>query len=156
MTTYRIEMMDKASMHEYYSGGWNFSVTKIWVEAETKEEAKAKAQAENPNMVINDYIVTKEEIEAEEAAKAARAKAEAEKEAAKAVRKAEREAAKAAEMGLTVEEYNEYKKEAAKVRRYEREAANLEKYIEEETKRVKEEIEWRKRKAAEIKEKLGL
>ena len=152
MATYKIEMMTKESMHEYCRGGWNYSVDKIWIEAEDKVEAKAKAQAAYPDMVINDYIVSKEEIEAMEAARAARAKAEAEKEAAKAARKAEREAAKAAEMGLTVEEYAERKKLAAKARRYENEAAKMEAEIE----ALLAEIEWRKRKAAEIKNKLGL
>lgn len=157
MAIYKVEMMDKGSFNNYMSGYWNYSVKKIDVEAKTAEEAVAIAKALYPEMVINEgWVKTLKELAAIEAEKVAKAKANAEKEAAKKARKAEREAAKAAEMGLTIEEYTECKKLAAKARRYEREAANLEKYIEKEIRRVKDEIEWRKRKAAEIKEKLGL
>lgn len=156
MATYKIEMMDMNSFNRYMGGYWDYSVKKIDIEAETAEEAVAIAKAQYPEMVINEeWVKTLKELAAIEAEKMAEAKANAEKEAAKKARKAEREAAKAAEMGMTVQEYNEYKKETAKARRYEREAANLEKYIEEEIKRVKEEVEWRKRRAAEIKKKLG-
>lgn len=57
----------------------------------------------------------------------------------------------AAEMGLTIEEYTERNKLAARARRYENVAAKMEAEI----KALLEEIELRKRKAAEIKEKPG-
>lgn len=153
MATYKIEMMSMDSFNRYMGGYWDYSVEKIDIEAETAEEAVAIAKAKRPEMVINEgWVKTLEELAAIEAEKIAEAKAEAEKEAAKKARKAEREATKAAEMGLTVEEYTERKKLAAKARRYENEAEKMEAEI----KALLEEIEWRKRKAAEIKEKLGL
>jgi hypothetical protein len=153
MAIYKIEMMEKGSFNNYMNGYWNYLVEKIDIEAETAEEAIAIAKARYPEMVINEgWVKTLEELAAIEAEKIAKAKAEAEKEAAKKARKIEREAAKAAEMGLTIEEYAERKKLAAKARRYESEAAKMEAEI----KALLDEIEWRKRKAAEIKEKLGL
>jgi hypothetical protein len=153
MATYKIEMMSMDSYNRYMGGYWDYRVEKINIEAETAEEAVAIAKAKYSEMVINEgWVKTLEELAAIEAEKIAEAKAEAEREAAKKARKAEREAAKAAEMGLTIEEYTERKKLAAKARRYENEAAKMETEI----KALLEEIEWRKRKAAEIKEKLGL
>lgn len=153
MATYKIEMMSMDSFNNYMGGYWNYSVEKIDIEAETAEEAVAIAKAKYPEMVINKgWVKTLEELAAIEAEKIAKTKAEAEREAAKKARKAEREAAKAAEMRLTAEEYTERKKLAAKARRYENEAAKMEAEI----KALLKEIEWRKRKAAEIKEKLGL
>lgn len=153
MAIYKIEMMEMGSFHNYMNGDWNYLVEKIDIEAETAKEAIAIAKARYPEMVINEgWVKTLEELATIEAEKMAKAEAEAEKKAAKKARKIEREAAKAAEMGLTAEEYTERKKLAAKARRYESEAAKMEAEI----KALLEEIEWRKRKAAEIKEKLGL
>ena len=152
MTTYRIQMMSRADMDEYLSGGYNYNVIDVYIDAETPQEALAQAQAAYPDMVLNQHPKSKEEIEAEEAARAALEEAEREKEAARIARKVAREAAKAAELGLTVSEYAKRKKLEAKARRYMREAEGMQVQIE----NLQKEIAWRKKRAAEIEKELGL
>jgi colicin import membrane protein len=142
MKTYRIEMMDRSSYHEYMMGGYNYSVQYFDIEAETAEEALATAKANNPNLVANEgYIRTVEELEAERKEREARweaaRKAEEEKKAKAKARKEERERAKAEELGLTVEEYRAKVKHEKKVRlaeaeveRLKAELAKAEKYLE--------------------------
>jgi colicin import membrane protein len=142
MKTYRIEMMDRGSYHEYMTGGYNYSVQYFDIEAETAEEALAIAKANNPNLVANEgYIRTVEELEAERKEREARweaaRKAEEEKKAKAKARKEERERAKAEELGLTVEEYRAKVKHEKKVRlaeaeveRLKAELAKAEKYLE--------------------------
>lgn len=69
----------------------------------------------------------------------------------KAERKAKNELAKATEKGMTLEEYQAYKKAKAKAKRYETEASGMR----EEVERLLKEIEWRERKAAEIRAEIG-
>ena len=152
MTTYRIQMMNRADMDEYLSGGYNYNVIEVYVDAETPQDALAKAQAAYPDMVLNQHPKSKEDVEAEEAARAALREAERAKEAAKIARRAAREAAKAAELGLSVPEYAERKKLEAKARRYMREAEGMQAQIE----NLQNEIAWRKKRAAEIEKELGL
>ena len=142
MKTYRIEMMDRGSYHEYMTGGYNYRVQYFEIEAETAEEALAIAKNNNPNLVANEiYIRTVEELEAERKEREARweatRKAEEEKKAKAKARKEEREKAKAEELGLTVEEYRAKVKHDKKVRlaeaeveRLKAELAKAEKYLE--------------------------
>ena len=142
MKTYRIEMMDRGSYHEYMTGGYSYRVQYFEIEAETAEEALAIAKANNPNLVANEgYIRTVEELEAERKEREARweaaRKAEEEKKAKAKARKEERERAKAEELGLTVEEYRAKVKHEKKVRaaeaeveRLKAELAKAEKYLE--------------------------
>lgn len=130
MKTYRIEMMDKGSYHEYMMGGYNYSVKHFEIEAETADEALAIAKANNPTLVANEsYIRTVEELEAESKAREARLeailKADEEKKAKAKARKEEREKAKAEELGLTVEEYRAKVKHEKKVRMAEAEVERL-------------------------------
>lgn len=92
MATYKIEMMTKGDWFEYMRGGYNYSVDKTNITAETPEQAIEIAQSQHPDMVINKgYVKSLEEIEAErKAEEEARAKREQEE----AERKAKREAAK--------------------------------------------------------------
>lgn len=142
MTTYRIEMMTRSDYHEYMTGGYNYWVRKVDIEANTAEEAVEIAKRNNPNMVIHeDYVRTVAELEAMEAKRLADReayqKAEAEKKAQAKARKAEREKAKAEALGLTVEEYKAKVKHDKKVRDTEARIAALkaelakeEKYLE--------------------------
>ena len=143
---YRIEMMSKNDYHDYMAGGYNYSVRKIDIEADTAEEALEIAKKNNPYMVFNEsYVRTVAELEELEELKAkrnaeykAQLKAKAEKADKAKARKAEREKAKAEALGLTVEEYKAKVKHDKKVRDAEARIAELkaelakeEKYLEE-------------------------
>ena len=142
MTTYRIEMMTRGDFHEYMTGGYNYWIRKVDIEANTAEEAVEIAKNNNPEMVINtDYVRTVAELEEMEAKRLAEReaywKAEEEKKAKAKARKEERERAKAEELGLTVEEYRAKIKHEKKVRlaeaeveRLKAELAKAEKYLE--------------------------
>ena len=140
---YRIEMMSKNDYNDYMTGGYNYSVRKIDIEADTAEEALEIAKKNNPYMVFNEsYVRTVAELEELEELKAKRnaeykAQLKAKADKAKA-RKAEREKAKAEALGLTVEEYKAKVKHDKKVRDAEARIAELkaelakeEKYLEE-------------------------
>ncbi len=130
MTLYRVEMMTQDSYHNYMMGSNNFWVYSNDVEAETPEEAIAIAQANNPEMVINEnFVKTVEEIEAKnkafkEAYEAER-KAQEEKKAKAKATKERHEKEKALALGLTVEEYREKVKLEKKIRNAEKEVARL-------------------------------
>ena len=143
---YRIEMMSKNDYNDYMTGGYNYSVRKIDIEADTAEEALEIAKKNNPYMVFNEsYVRTVAELEELEELKAkrdaeykAQLKAKAEKADKAKARKAEREKAKAEALGLTVEEYKAKVKHDKKVRDAEARIAELkaelakeEKYLEE-------------------------
>ena len=143
---YRIEMMSKNDYHDYMTGGYNYSVRKIDIEADTAEEALEIAKKNNPYMVFNEsYVRTVAELEELEELKAkrnaeykAQLKAKAEKADKAKARKAEREKAKAEALGLTMEEYKAKVKHDKKVRDAEARIAELkaelakdEKYLEE-------------------------
>lgn len=143
MAIYRIEMMTRGDYHEYMTGGYNYWVRKVDIEANAAEEAVEIAKNSNPDMVVNsDYVRTVAELEAMEAKRMAEReaywKAEEEKKARAKARKAEREKAKAEALGLTVEEYKAKVKHDKKVRDTEARIAALkaelakeEKYLEE-------------------------
>lgn len=129
MATYRVERMTNTDYDIYMSGGYDYKVENILIEAETVEEAIQKAT--KPGMIINKgYIKTLEEIEAEKEARAkARAERKAKEERTKAKRK-ETELRKATEMGLTVEEYRKAKAHKATIAKVTREIEELEKALE--------------------------
>lgn len=142
MTTYRIEMMTRSDYHEKMTGGYNYWVRKVDIEANTADEAVEIAKRNNPDMVINsNYVQTVAELEEAEAKRVAerkaRQKAEEERRAKEKARKADREKAKAEALGLTVEEYKAKAKRDKKVRDTEAritalkaELAKEEKYLE--------------------------
>lgn len=137
MATYRVERMTNTDYNIYMSGGYNYKVENILIEAETVEEAIQKAT--KSGMIINEgYIKTLEEIEAEKEAKAkANAERKAKEERAKAKRK-ETELRKATEMGLTVEEYRKAKAHKATIAKVTREIEELEKVLEQKKKYLAE------------------
>lgn len=133
MATYRVERMTCTDYNIYMSGGYNYEVEKLLIEAETAEEAIQKAT--KLGMVVNkEYVKTLEEIKAEEEAKAnAEAERKVKAERTKAKRK-ETELRKATEMGLTVEEYRKVKAHKATVAKVTREIEELEKVLEQKRK----------------------
>lgn len=81
---YRIEMMSKSDYNDYMTGGYNYSVRKIDIEADTAEEALEIAKKNNPYMIFNEsYVRTVAELEELKAKRnaeyKARLKAKAEK-----------------------------------------------------------------------------
>lgn len=130
--TYIVQRMTNRNYNEYMSGGYNYEVENLHIEAETAEEAVKLA--ERYGYVVNEgYVHTEEEIAKMEAEKKAKYEAMEAKEAeAKAKAKATKEAneAKKAEaMGMTIAEYKEYKKAVAGVKRHEKEVERLEKEL---------------------------
>ena len=70
---YRIEMMSRSDYNDYMTGGYNYSVRKIDIEADTAEEALEIAKKNNPYMVFNEnYVRTVAELEELEELKAKR------------------------------------------------------------------------------------
>ena len=109
MKTYEVQRMTEADYSNYLDGGYNFSVEKLHIEAETAEEAGKKAEADG--YVVNyGYIKSVEELEAMKTAWEEELKAEAQKKAERKARAKAREAEKAREAGMTVEEYRAEKK----------------------------------------------
>ena len=115
---YQIEMMTPGDYHDYMGGGYNYSVKKKHVEADTTEQALELAKKLFPGYVINEnYIKTVEELELEQAEREAEYKRRQAEQAAKDRAQAEKrkatEAKKAEEAGLSVEDYRKlvkYKK----------------------------------------------
>ena len=142
MNTYRIEMMTNADYDNYMTGGFNYWVHKVDIEANTKEEAVEIAKNNYCDMVINEnYVKTVEEIEAEakaeEEKRTAREKAEAEKKAKAKARKEERERTNAEAMGLTIEEYRIKVKNDKKIKAVEKRIAELKAEIAKEERKLK-------------------
>lgn len=123
MKTYEVQRMTEADYSNYLDGGYNFSVEKLHIEAETAEEAGKKAEADG--YVVNyGYIKSVEELEAMKTAWEEELKAEAQKKAERKAKAKAREEWKAREAGMTVEEYRAEKKRVKLIK-------NLNKEIEE-------------------------
>jgi len=123
MKTYEVQRMLEADYSNYLDGGYNFSVEKLHIEAETAEEAGKKAEADG--YVVNyGYIKSVEELEAMKTAWEEELKAEAQKKAERKAKAKAREEWKAREAGMTVEEYRAEKKRVKLIK-------NLSKEIEE-------------------------
>ena len=109
MKTYEVQRMIEADYSNYLDGGYNFSVEKLHIEAETAEEAGKKAEADG--YVVNyGYIKSLEELEAMRKADREYWEAEAQKKAERKAKAKAREEWKAREAGMTVEEYRAEKK----------------------------------------------
>lgn len=131
MKKFRVDVMNGNSYSNMMQG-LPYSSKTIIVEAETKEEAIAKAQKLHPCMCINHYTVEGvEEYEAKEKAWRDHLKKVEQAEAEAKARKAQREREKAEAMGLTVEEYKRQKRREAKIRATIRKIAEMEKEVEE-------------------------
>ena len=122
---YQVQRMAFADYCNYMEGGYNYSVEKLNIEAETAEEAIEKATLEG-YVVNKNYVKTLEELEAERKAEEEFWKAEEEKTERAKIRRKETEARKAAEAGMTVEEYRKEKNRKANIKRVEKEITALE------------------------------
>lgn len=123
MKTYEVQRMLEVDYSNYLDGGYNFSVEKLHIEAETAEEAGKKAEADG--YVVNyGYIKSVEELETMKTAWEEELKAEAQKKAERKAKAKAREEWKAREAGMTVEEYRAEKKHLKLIK-------NLNKEIEE-------------------------
>ncbi len=128
MNTYRVERMKHADYIAYMGGAYNYDVEVVEVQAETAEEAAAKAAA--VGYTVNEgYIKTVEEIAAEDAAREAAYQARQEKAEARKEKRLATEMRKAQDAGMTVEEYRKAKARKAQITRLEREIAELEKQL---------------------------
>ena len=150
MKKFQIEIMTNENYNRMMCGSNAYCVEEIWVEANTKEEAYKIACEKYPEYNINTYIVTEEEIEEMKKAWADKQAEEIRKEKEKAEKRANREKEKAEEMGMTIEEYKEYKKAVANKKRYEAEIRKQQEIIE----KAKKAIEIQERKIREMEEKI--
>ena len=122
---YFVERMSIDNYHEMMTGGYNYSVEHLEIEAESKEEAVEKAQ--KTGYYVNDgYVLSLEEVEAKRARAREEARKEEERKQRAKERKAEREKAKAEAQGLTVEEYKHLKNRERKMKRMEANVRELE------------------------------
>jgi DNA repair exonuclease SbcCD ATPase subunit len=121
MNTYVVEMMTYETYVKYMRGDLFFgNVIRVHIQAETKEQAIAKAEEQYKGYEINkNYVKTVEELAEIERQKKLEEENERIKKEQAEIRKANRELEKANAMGLTLEQYKEYKKEQAKRKRYE-------------------------------------
>jgi hypothetical protein len=137
MKNFKIEIMDGTNYNKMMCGYNGYCVEEIWVEAETKEQAYKIACEKYPEHHINTYIVSKEEIEEMKKAWNDRQAEEERKAKEKAEKKAKKEEEKAEEMGMTIEEYKEYKKAIANKKRYETEIKKQQEIIEKAKRAIK-------------------
>lgn len=147
---YKVQAMTSDSYHLMMTGGYGYSVHNFWIEANSKEEAYEIATAQYPDLVINDYTESEEEINKHKARMRAIAEENEKKEKEKAERKLARENEKAEAMGLTYEEYQEYKKAEKNKKRHESELRSKYATIE----RMKREIAYEEKKIKEWEEKM--
>ena len=155
MTLYIVERMTQVEYNKMMSGAMFYHVEEDIIAAETKEEALAKAKVKYPGYHINPYIITVDERKAKEEADAkAVADRIAKEENAKA-RKIANDKAKAEALGLTEEEYKEYKKAKTGARRCETEIETALAEIEELKKRIAYYTEKKAKYEAEVKKVEG-
>ncbi len=151
MMRFKVQGMTHEDYHAMMSGLHLFyHVEEFWIKAETKEEAYNIACNMYPELIINKFVESEEEFEARIKREAEIREEEKRKEQEKAERKAKREQEKAKTMGLTIEEYNEYKRLERNKKRYEGEIRKH--YVEIED--AKKGIEYAKKKITEYENKM--
>ena len=134
--TYRVQRMTRGSYDEYMTGGYNYSVENLDIEANSPEEAIEKAKKEG--YVVNDYVESYEEIEAKRQARIVEWEAEQLKKQKAEAKRIANEKKRAEEAGLTVEEFRAEKKRIQKVKNVKREIENRKKYIEDLKNQIRE------------------
>lgn len=142
---FKIQMMTSDNYHMMMCGYRDYSIMRLWVEAESKEEAIAIAKQQNPDYIINDFVESEEEIlEEERRIEEAERKAKA-REAEKEAKKLAKELSNAESMGLTLEEYRKYKRCERNMKRHISDKKSCFAQIE----TLKRKIEYEERKIAE-------
>lgn len=155
MTLYIVERMTQVEYNKMMGGAMFYHVEEDIIAAETKEEALAKAKVKYPEYHINPYVITLDERKAKEEADAkAVADRKAKEENAKA-RKIANDKAKAEALGLTEEEYKEYKKAKTGAKRCETEIETALAEIEELKRRIEYYTEKKAKYEAEVKKVEG-
>lgn len=127
MTTYRVQRMTQDNFNRYMNGSYLYFIEELNIEADSKEEAFKKAEAEG--YVVNECVRTLEEVEAEEKKAEERIEAERVKRENAKARKLANEIKKAEAEGMTLEEYRKAKNHKAHIKRVENEIAKLEKEL---------------------------
>jgi hypothetical protein len=145
MARYKIQGMTNKDYGAMMSGSNDYSIQEFWIETNSKASAYLIAVKHYPELIINTYIQSEEEINEYNAKLQAMEEEEQRKEKEKAERKAKREEEKAKEMGLNIKEYNEYKRLERNKKRHETEMRkhytaieNAKKGIKYEEKKIKE------------------
>ena len=155
MTLYIVERMTQVEYNKMMGGAMFYHVEEDIIAAETKEEALAKTKVKYPEYHINPYVITVDERKAKEEADAkAVAERIAKEENAKA-RKIANDKAKAEALGLTEEEYKEYKKAKTGARRCQTEIETALAEIEELKRRIEYYTEKKAKYEAEVKKVEG-
>lgn len=144
MMRFKLQGMTYEDYGNYMLGSNSYSIKEIWVKAENKEDAYKIATKQYPHLQINTYIESEEEIQKEEEKRKLAREEQERKEKEKEEKKLAKEQAKAQEMGLTLEDYNEYKRlernmkrHASQMRRCYEEIEFLKEDIKEEEKIIK-------------------
>lgn len=128
MAIYRVERMTETNYNRYMCGSNEYGpVEYLNIEADSKEEAIKKA--EKKGYVVNDYVITLEEVERQERERQERWERYEAEEKAKKEKRLAKEAEKAKAAGMTVEEYRKDKAHKAYIKRLEREIDELEKEL---------------------------
>lgn len=123
---YIVEIMSKADYADMMTGGHNYKVNRMEIEADSEQSAYELAVKANPDMKVNKYIQTVDAIEAwRKATEIAWQEQLAKKAQAEAKRKANEER-KAEALGMTVAEYRAKVNHDRKVKRAEAKVAELE------------------------------
>ena len=126
---YRIQYMTGEDYGAMCGGHPWYRVYEGVVEAETPEEAYTKAKTVFAGYVINEYVRTVAEYEAEQKEIAERQAERERKEAEKKARKEARENAKREAIHMTEAEYKAFTKHQQKIKRYGYDIKRMEKEI---------------------------
>lgn len=162
MATYKIQRMCEGDYHNYMCGYMDgYSIEDMLIEADTREEAIAKAQ--KPGYIVNDYAPSLGELEQE------RKEQQAKREREEALRKERSERAKKAiqakneaeakRLGITLDQLAERKKlesELKKQKRKELEAQNQIDALKEDIRYWENRLKQATDRTNELREQLGV
>ena len=116
---YKVQGMDSKNYHLMMCGYRGYIVKNFWIEANSKTEAYTIIKNKYPDLVINDYIESEEEVKQQEEEYKKKEEEEKRKEKEKEEKKRIKEEEKAKSLNLTIEEYKEYKRLERNKKRHE-------------------------------------
>ena len=119
MTRYKVQGMTSEAYNLMMTGCHGWTPREFWIEANSKEEAYKIAVEQYPDLVINDYVESEEEIKQQEEEYKKKEEEEKRKEKEKEEKKRIKEEEKAKSLNLTIEEYKEYKRLERNKKRHE-------------------------------------
>ena len=133
LNTYEIRMADKLNYGKLIGGHKDAKVLTIKVSAENEDKAIEIAKISHPTHTFVLRVKDVKAIEEEERLQAEESKAREEKELERVAKakttKLANELAKAEELGMSVDEYREFRKLELKIKREKEKIANLEKQL---------------------------